>query len=45
MKNKNSEELNDDIKIWILLGFTGPIKNFIGPMSESAQLALNEASN
>ena len=35
----------DDVKIGVLLGFTGPIESLVGPMGDGADLAIKEVSD
>ena len=34
----------EDIKIGVILGYTGPIESLTGPMAESAELAIAEVN-
>ena len=35
----------DDVKLGVLLGFTGPIESLVGPMGDGADLAIKEVSD
>ena len=35
----------EDVKIGVLLGYTGPIESLVGPMAEGAELAIAEVSD
>ena len=35
----------EDVKLGVLLGFTGPIESLTGPMADAAELAINEVSD
>ena len=35
----------DDVKLGVLLGYTGPIESLVGPMAEGAELAITEVSD
>ena len=37
--------LADEVKIGVLLGFTGPIESLVGPMGDGADLAIKEVSD
>ena len=39
------KKVAEDIKVGILLGFTGPIESLTPDMASGAELAFNEASN
>lgn len=45
LKADKRKYIDDTIKIGILLGFSGPIESLTPAMSDSAQLALDEATN
>ena len=35
----------DDVKLGVLLGYTGPIESLVGPMADGAELAIKEVSD
>ena len=35
----------EDVKLGLLLGFTGPIESLVGPMADGAELAIKEVSD
>ena len=35
----------DDVKLGLLLGYTGPIESLVGPMADGAELAIKEVSD
>ena len=35
----------DDVKLGMLLGYTGPIESLVGPMADGAELAIKEVSD
>ena len=35
----------DDVKLGVLLGFTGPIESLVGPMADGADLAIQEVND
>ena len=35
----------DDVKLGVLLGYTGPIESLVGPMADAAELAIKEVSD
>ena len=35
----------DDVKIGVLLGYTGPIESLVGPMADAAELAIQEVND
>ena len=41
----SQKKVSEDIKVGILLGFTGPIESLTPDMASGAELAFNEASN
>lgn len=45
LKDDKRKYIDDTIKIGILLGFSGPIESLTPAMSDSVQLALDEATN